>query len=517
MTAGNSMGGRAVGRPRGRKHAEARRRTRKLAPGVVGLCLVMILGTFTFLIASPAVAATQVGPAGPACIKCPDGVHCYPNCPPPPPPCNPNLYTVQVTHLQMSNHSTNVTISWQESPNFSNTSNWFNWGNTTSYGFTLNPSYNGVTYTVFLDFLEPQTVYYFQIEIVPSYKSCTTEYLPSSYYGTFTTLMEAIYVGQYGAVIMGVVYNANGQRAPMGLEVYVQCTGYNLWSQYTFTNAQGAYSMTPGLGQTGCTQYGKGYYIVELLNTGNIKTQWPGYWNESVVIWAVQCVNFYLPLNFVGPYVPQELEFTNSAYVTLGFNETVGVTTTYTATAAGNGQITTSSFSATNSGSATGANVETWVKYDASGTVLFNAVESRESSIQGVNFFGAIQASTTASLVNDPVSPSNVTHSEAYGNGLWYWFNITSGQIRGGSVTISGQVTDISGLDISVDASYTLPGGGSFGVSIPIQVTIATTTSYSNAFYFSVHNTNSVTHGFRAYVQGGSGTERRNNHSRLAD
>ena len=227
-----------------------------------------------------------------------------------------------------------MTITWQESPNFSNTSNWFNWGNTTNYGFTLNPSYNGVTYTVFLDFLDPQTVYYFQIEIVPSYKSCTTEYLPSSNYGTFTTLMEAIYVGQYGAVIMGVVYNANGQRAPMGLEVYVQCTGYNLWSQYTFTNAQGASSMTPGLGQTGCTQYGKGYYIVELLNTGNIKTQWPGYWNESVVIWAVQCVNFVLPSNYLTGYTSGMIDFSNApaqtGYTTLEVDQGTGYENSYT-------------------------------------------------------------------------------------------------------------------------------------------------------------------------------------------
>lgn len=59
-----------------------------------------------------------------------------------------------------------------------------------------------------------------------------------------------------------------------------------------------------------------------------------------------------------------------------------------------------------------------------------------------------------------------------------------------------------------MDVSADLPGvGGSLGASIPIQVTFASTTSYSNAFYFSVHNTDTVTHGFRAYVQGGSTTE----------
>ena len=61
MTAGENMKGGALGRPRGRKHVEARRRTRRLAPGVVGLCLVMILASLT-LVASP-VNASTAGPA----------------------------------------------------------------------------------------------------------------------------------------------------------------------------------------------------------------------------------------------------------------------------------------------------------------------------------------------------------------------------------------------------------------------------------------------------------------------
>ena len=49
-------------------------------------------------------------------------------------------------------------------------------------------------------------------------------------------------------------------------------------------------------------------------------------------------------------------------------------------------------------------------------------------------------------------------------------------------------------------------GAGDFGPTIPIQVTFSTTTSYSNAFYFSVFNSDSVSHEFTAYVQGGSDT-----------
>jgi hypothetical protein len=50
-------------------------------------------------------------------------------------------------------------------------------------------------------------------------------------------------------------------------------------------------------------------------------------------------------------------------------------------------------------------------------------------------------------------------------------------------------------------------GFGDVGADIPIQVSLATTLSYSNAFYFSVNNTDSLALPFTACIQGGSGTE----------
>jgi len=58
MTACKSVNGRAKGRPRGRGHVEIRRRSHRLAPGVIGLCLVMVLATFAFVVLpSPARAS----------------------------------------------------------------------------------------------------------------------------------------------------------------------------------------------------------------------------------------------------------------------------------------------------------------------------------------------------------------------------------------------------------------------------------------------------------------------------
>ena len=60
MTACKSVNGRAKGRPRGRGHVEIRRRSHRLAPGVIGLCLVMVLATFAFVVLpSPARASNS--------------------------------------------------------------------------------------------------------------------------------------------------------------------------------------------------------------------------------------------------------------------------------------------------------------------------------------------------------------------------------------------------------------------------------------------------------------------------
>jgi len=526
MTAGNSIGMRAKVRRSDLNHTQTRR-TQRLAPGAIGICLVMILGAFGFLFASPTVGAAQVGPAGPACIKCPDGVHCYPNCGPPPPPCNPNLYTVQVTHLQMSNHSTNVTITWQESPNFSNTSNWFNWGNTTSYGYTLNPSYNGVTYTVFLDFLEPQTVYYFQIEIVPSYHSCTTEYEPSSYYSTFTTLSENVYVSQYGGVIRGVVYNANGQTAPAGLEVYLQCTGYNLWSQYAFTNALGAYSISSALGATGCTTNGKGYYIVEVLNSvitnpGNPSMQWPGYWNESVVIWAAQFVNFVLPSNYVSSYIPVITDFSNAnssnglaGYSTINYlTGTTYTTSEKDCSTAGftfGGCYTNSTqFGAGSIYQSTNGNLFVSQQYWTSGLVIIDGI-NRTGWTASQSYYATYGYPQYPALqpITDWLTPSTYLSHNAYpmpgwgdqggGRPIYYQHSI------GGYVTTSTTqaTTGVKDLAISVDISYYV-GIGFQVADLSWSQTSSTTAQNTLNWMAQVPVNTPVPTCFVVYGQGGS-------------
>ncbi len=60
MTVDESMKAGTIERPRGRKHVEAGRRKHRLAPGVIGLCLVMILASFVFVIVPSMASAARV-------------------------------------------------------------------------------------------------------------------------------------------------------------------------------------------------------------------------------------------------------------------------------------------------------------------------------------------------------------------------------------------------------------------------------------------------------------------------
>ena len=77
MNAGESMKGGTVERPRGRKQAEARRRTHRLAPGVIGFSLVMVFATFAFVVMPAPVHANPLK----ICEQCPNAPsQCEPNC-----------------------------------------------------------------------------------------------------------------------------------------------------------------------------------------------------------------------------------------------------------------------------------------------------------------------------------------------------------------------------------------------------------------------------------------------------
>lgn len=377
--------------------------------------------------------------------------------------------------------------------------------------FTQNVTvYNPTTLkgAFFLNYLEPSnypyplstTAYDFKL-VADGGGRCThggVEYY-CYYDGQFNTTTEAI---QH---ISGNVALVGGGHPPAGLNVQVYCPPF-------VQQGYGALGLTTSNGNFEVST--QGYTIQHDCGTNPLTVTaysaksggWLGDWNETIVVWAPQdSVTFDLAANAIGPWLPIELEYTNSQYVNLSFSQTDTITTTYTATAGGNGGSSSSSFTAQESGASHGSDDETWVKYYSSGTYAWFAL-TRAAATSGVIFYGSIQNSTSQNLLNDSLSPSSITSAKAFGNGLWYSYNITPGHERGGNVTVTGTVTDISGFQGDLGVSFDVIPGVSISVSIPIDATFSTSYTYTNTLSFTVFNSAGVNHGFRACVEGGSNT-----------
>lgn len=505
------MKGGALGRPRGRKKVEVRRRRRRLAPGVIGICFVMVLAAFVFVVMpSPALGA-HAGSAGPACIRCPDGVHCYPNCgPPPPTPC-PTPYALYIGSGMLATNPTNVSVQYWllSTSGETSASSSLAWGPTTSYQYTA-ISNQGVgtsgAVTAFIDYLDPSTTYYYHAH---AWTSCTdssgTHQYTGDYYGLFTTGSEATYVSHYGAVIRGVVYNANGNTAPAGLQVEVQCAGGGPFWQNTFTNAHGVYSITPAYGASGCQSVGYGYYLVEVKNIVAAGIQWPGYWNESVVIWAVQFVNFYLPLNYVSPYFSEVLDFSNApagGYSDLKFqtgtSSTLSTDLSYTwSLGGGSGPGFSGSSSSTTSYTvgaqggveSTVGNLDYIIQQETSGTVEFNAIDrawQQTSVVLSGPFLNGEFAQQNSNYVEPATwlkpgtNAPDTYYLTSLGKPMQNVYDNVQGKFYVGEVTTSTTIASSGGYSVAFALGVSLPGVGSVGLNVGSGWSQTSSTTYSN-------------------------------------
>jgi len=515
-----------------------RRRSRSTIAVVISV--FMVAGAISFVLAPAEAAPASRGTGnGPAVCGCTCYGTCGGEC--------PSGSSLGLGLYSLSVNPTNATLSWDTtgSGGITAVSANITFGTTTAYSF-----YAGNDTTqyqdVYINYLEPSTEYHYKIA---GFGYCVYEdvyhWYRGTYAGTFNTSAETVYTVNQILYISGHVQNSTGSPGPSGMLVIAYCSDwvgtwtdmeYNLTGLTSSISSEWWQSATVGSNgdfripvSTFLTNSSNGY--AEVCDWGGAQTiitiftttsehcgylnycvsgaGWGGLgaWNETYVVWDRPFLHADAPTNQLGPYVPLELEFTNSTYATLQFNESVSVSTTYTDIVAGTGEEGSSSFAVDQTGSATGEDVETWVQYYTSGFVTFNATE-RNSSLSYVTFSGPKYHSTTQNLITGiPLSPASIPRDETYDDGLWDWYNITPTETRGGSVTISGSATDITGLDISVDLSLDLGGVASVGVSIPIDVTFSTTTSYADAFSFSVDNTGSADHAFTAYVAGGSNTE----------
>lgn len=374
----------------------------------------MIAGTLGIVTSAPLASATS-----------PDCVPVYPT----------------FSNVHATTHPTNVTLSWNVNPAARVTAVF---GNTTSYGFTaVQGQYDGSgSGSVFVDFLEPNKTYHFQLT---GYGACGGK---STYTSSWATGSDQSFVAAtisaYGYdYIYGTVTDASGHPANAGVPVMATCsTPYvfphgTTWFDYGTTDSNGHYLIwIPGELDPYTNSYmdicqsdesplspgGAMAYVVCVDNLGAadanycgaqsptnpapIGKVWSGYWNETIVTWAPQVVNFVLPSNYVGPYVPQVVDFSNfnasnglAGYSTIFYSQSTKYTETMTydwtlttfpgsTTVMSSGSSSdTTTYGTSSYDSSSNGSLDVAEQFHTSGTVEFNALD-REWAATSVNPYG---------------------------------------------------------------------------------------------------------------------------------
>jgi len=471
----------------GRRQSETARRKRLLRPVVLGLAAIMIFVTLLSMVAAGATASSPS--TSPACPSLPTAHNGSSG---PQPECGGCTPTdegpVDITDVQVTPEPTNVTVSWDEGPTdagafpaptlyFANSSSW------PSNEFSQTAS-GSTPYSVFLSFLEPSTTYDYEIVAPPPAEGCTEYWTQGTYTGSWVTTAESNYINASGYYISGTVYNAAGTHAPAGVEVWVNCvTLPGNWYASGLTNSEGQYSIDVFYEWSAYgpyTYYGEwtgaqGGFEISVKN--GLSGTWAGYWNQTIVTWVPQVVDFELPDNFVTGSIPQIADYTN-ANISNGFpNSSMEYTTgtTYTTSSSHcwtalyvfSGCSEASNALTTNSGyDADGHNLVVTQQLWESGTMLFDPF-SRQWSMTSEDYYQAF-----APPVNEPASwPSQDTLVP--GNSSLYLLYAWGGETDKGVMVYStspdqGQVTTsststsyhVKGFDIGISVGAYGVGAG---------------------------------------------------------
>ena len=426
--------------------------------------------------------------ASPA-LGSPDHPICYPGapppCPPPPPP--PPCPTPYVLYLAAANETNATNTSFQywitsNSPLPYGDFSTLTWGPNTSYAWTA--ANNGVSTVTpvdaFIDFLKPSTTYYYHIHAT---SSCTdssgTHHYVGDYYGNWKTKAD------YATSVSGFVTDAHGNPAPDNVAVEASCLNtyygnFESWG-YTGDSSPGHYTIDISMWQI--PNYGlcNGIAVRVLNNYPNMNV-WPGYWNETIVTWAPQVVDFQLPANVISPYIPQAVDFSN-ANSTNGWTGMTSVsytqTTSYTTSESycwhlffwgGCSSSSQPVFDATHSYTSQAGNLVVSQRFWTSGTVEFAAMD-RVAAITSTDYYSDYGSPQfpAQQQVNDWLIPTNTSSSHYYIN-TWgssgYGTKVTYQYPQGGSVTTitTSSTTGITEWDLSVDIGLV----GVVGISIPV-------------------------------------------------
>lgn len=482
------------------------RHRKRLAPSVLGLCLVMIIAGLLSAFA-PSATATSPEPS-PACAGSPAASSDLPG---PQPACGgggggcTSYPAVGITIGSTTNDATNFSIAWTESPDVPTTIYWWN---SSEQEISQAITDNGGTYSAFINFLEPSTTYTYEITANPISGTC---YSVGTHTASWTSQSESVYYGSHGYTFYGQVTDAStGSPAPAYIAVEAWClknpapTGG--WFGYGYTNSEGQYSFSvynPGTGEGYCQSYGSGAAGAYVVVFGEANF-WYSHWNETVVVWAPQAVNFQIPQVYASPYIPEVLDFDNAPddYGSVSFQAEFSTTTTLEhdwsvsggviAGGGSSGSTAVSQTTQSGSGPYTDSGTLDWgAEYKiTTGMVMFNAIY-RTWNITSLSLTQLSSDGFSSQFgVSAPAEPGTLPTGAYYlldSNGAPFENRYTPADGGyTGEVQTSTTVAVAYGSSISFSLSVPLPGAQSASFNVQTGWTQTSSTSAGWDLYWSI-------------------------------
>jgi hypothetical protein len=319
----------------------------------------------------------------------------------------------------------------------------------------------------------------------------------------------------------GVVTDPNGATLNGGnMWVWAYCANYppgaiiggslSSWTS-TSTSSSGHYSLGEPYwydNQNGndepCTADGGGGYAVQIANypisvdnmqVGN--ALWVGHWNETIITYAPQYLNFYLPTNFMGPMVPLVLDFTGDSAVAFDYASGLASQTQSSWSFdgfSGSSTVTTGKLTSLSTQNNPGTNLEYYARFYVTGSTTFNAISRQQPVINSWSYVGGpLSPSNNPNQATDPITPfyntaetnevcysvypgaaaitETSTYSQSYVLTSGFNLNIAVGVDLGGGVSMSADV-------LNIQNTISNGGGQSWTLSYILYVPSTGTTHY---------------------------------------
>ncbi len=436
----------------------------------------------------------------------------------------------------VSTNQTNSTILFGLSASSPETSAYTNltWGLNTSYQWSAETNAFAGTLptggiTVFLNFLEPSTTYYYR---VTGWMTCKADGETYLYRGSLTGSWET-QGPDIGGLYTGLVKDANGTRAPADVPVAAGCYGVNATPDgpyapgYTVTNANGTYSVPWN------AYYGNGWQCQ--THTYVQVGPWAGHWNETILTWGAQVVNFVVPIDQLSGFMPTVVDFSNAGanYTQLALSQGTGYENSYTYAWTVSGTVGGDvSFGGSASGSDTSTTGYTtqltegvdegsfcWAsRFMITGDVGFSAVTRGWSDSISLfdpsdgNFCADVGVQTPADWVPNGTDAAVDSYylpgpaGGAYAGGLEE-VGLTGGQFLQYSFTVSSEVTTSTGVSLTFGLSASLAGVVSLDYQQSVSWSQSVTTTSTTTLSFTIRGLGTGASCYNVVGQGGVASE----------